>query len=440
MKQWNHAWIGPAMALFAGVATAQATKGPAQVVKPAVAQAWIDIATYGGFGMPGPGGGGAGSSPMSMMSGMFGGGQPARNAFGNTQAGSGGRWVDVTIRTSRNPALAEAQQAVPAGTQLAPTLRLVAPKIEKPGPPSTDDVVPHEVQRPKVRMWLYWGCGESIRPGQPRVLDVATARPEEYGKFFVSRRATQLGAHLAAGRPVWPNEVDFRLVPANASLVGEHGFSGQGIPDGFRFAIPAAQDLMPEIALKQTDVAGSTLLEWAALPTARAYFIAAMGAKGGMAGGADAEMVFWTSSEVPETGSGLVDYQTNAAVDRWLQEKVLLASGITRCAVPKGIFGEGQGSGAMLRMIAYGSELNLAHPPRPADPKIPWEPDWAVKVRVKSVANAMLGLDMSEMQRSAGQRPAGQPQEPPAPPAAAEKKQEEKLPDPINILRGILGR
>ena len=94
---------------------------------------------------------------------------------------------------------------------------------------------------------------------------------------------------------------------------------------------------------------------------------------------------------------GLVDYQTNPAVDRWLQEKVLLAPTVTRCAVPKGIFGEG--GGAMLRMIAYGTELNLAHPPRPTDPKIAWEPQWAVKVRVKSVANAMLGMDMSEMQR-----------------------------------------
>jgi hypothetical protein len=93
----------------------------------------------------------------------------------------------------------------------------------------------------------------------------------------------------------------------------------------------------------------------------------------------------------------------------------------------------------MLRMIAYGTELNLVHPPRPSDPKIPWEPQWAVKVRVKSVANAMLGMDMSEMQRGSGGRPQSQAQDPSAP-AAAEKKQEDKLPDPVNILRGILGR
>lgn len=431
--------VGLGVMLVGGMAHAQATKAPAQVVKPPVSQAWIDVATFSGFGMSGMGGGGA--NPMSMMGSLFGGGQAAKNAFGNTQTSSAGRWVDVTLYTSRNPSLAEAQQNVPAGTQLAPTLKLVAPKIDKPAPaPSDESVVPHEYERPKGKMYLYWGCGETVRAGQPRVLDMATAKPEDFGKFFTSRRATQRGAHSAAGRPLWPNEVDSRMVPANASLVGEHAFSGQGVPDGFRFGVPAAQDLMPEIALKQSDLGGATQLEWGALPTARAYFIAAMGAKGGMAGGSDAEMVFWTSSEVPELGSGLIDYQTNPAVDRWLLEKVLLQPSVTRCAVPKGIFGEG--GGAMLRMIAYGNELNLAHPPRPADPKIPWEPQWAVKVRVKSVANAMLGMDMSEMQRGSarGAQPQAPSQQPSAPPPAGEKKQEEKLPDPVNILKGIFGR
>jgi len=88
-------------------------------------------------------------------------------------------------------------------------------------------------------------------------------------------------------------------------------------------------------------------------------------------------------------------------------------------------------------MIAYGTELNLAYPPRPTDPKIAWEPQWAVKVRVKSFASAILGMDMGEMQRGSGDRPQSQD---PASPAAAEKKQEDKLPDPVNILRGILGR
>jgi hypothetical protein len=134
-------------------------------------------------------------------------------------------------------------------------------------------------------------------------------------------------------------------------------------------------------------------------------------------------MVLWTSSELPETGFGLLDYQTNGAVDRWLKDQVLLAPETTTCTVPKGIFGEE--GGAMLRMIAYGNELHLMDPPRPSDPKIAWEPIWSVKIRVKSVANALLGLDMSELQ--GGKSKDG---------SAAQGKPPEKK---KKGLRGILG-
>jgi hypothetical protein len=147
-----------------------------------------------------------------------------------------------------------------------------------------------------------------------------------------------------------------------------------------------------------------------------------MGALGGMLGGRE-DMVMWSSSELADTGFGLMDYQTNPAVDRWLKEKVLLAPTTTRCTVPKGIFGE---NGGMLRVIAYGDELNLAHPPRPNDPKIKWEPVWAVKIRVKAVTNGFLG--MKEM--------SGRP--------AAEREEETqavpKLPQPMELLKGIFGR
>jgi hypothetical protein len=284
---------------------------------------------------------------------------------------------------------------------------------------------------------LYWGCGDSVRPGQPRVLDFSKLSATDAQKFFISRGATQRGAHAAVGRPHWPNRDDARMVPPDASLVGEHGFTGQGVPEGFRFNIPAAQDLMPSLELRQRDSGGATVLDWKALPTARAYFIAASGAKAGSGSGDAVEVVFWTSSEEPETGAGLVDYQPNSAVDRWLKERVLLPPTATTCTVPKGILGEG----AFLRMIAYGSELNLAHPPRPADPRIAWEPQWAAKVRVKSVASAMLGIDMSEMMRG------GTRAEPSSPPPASEAAKEDGPPsitdeaaEAMKKLRGLFGR
>jgi hypothetical protein len=401
---------GAGVALVLGVSRVQAQSN----IKPPQAQAWIDVATYSGFGMPA----GAAGNPMAAIGSLFGGSGGAKNSFGNTQTGSAGRWVDVTLVTRNNPSLGEAQQAVPAGFLPSP-LKLQAPKeVRKSVPDNDDSVVEHEVERPRGKLLLYWGCGTTVRQGQPKVLEMSTASAADLANFFVSRRATQRGTHSAPGRPVWPSPADTRMVPANASLAGEHMFSGSGVPEGFRFQIPAAQDLMPALDLKSRDAAGAVELSWTAAPTARAYFAA------GMAAGGKDEMVIWTSSELADTGFGLTDYQTNVAVDRWLKEKVLLAPAVTTCTVPKGVF---SGEGAMLRLVGYGNELNLAYPPRPADPKAPWEPVWAAKVRVKSVASALLGMpEMAGMEKSAEGQTAPEPQE--------------KKPKPLDILRGILGK
>ena len=109
-------------------------------------------------------------------------------------------------------------------------------------------------------------------------------------------------------------------------------------------------------------------------------------------------MVFWSRAETADAGMGIVDYLPNATVDKWVKDKVLLAPTTTSCALPKGIFaspgGRGEGGGGMLRMIAFGPESNLAWPPKPANPKTAWNPDWNVRVRTKSTTTAMLGMDI----------------------------------------------
>lgn len=412
---------------FLPVLLAVPTAAAAQQVAPPEAQAWIDVATFSGMGMPM-----GGMSGMGGLGGMFGGkGAAGGNTFGNTRSMSAGRWVDVTVRARANPNLDAAQQAVPEGF-LSPALELRTPKNAPPAPVRDDEEIKHEdPERPKGRMLLYWGCGPAVRAGQPRVLDMATAAPADFGKFFVARSATQRGAHSAVGRPSWPNPDDSRMVPEAASLQGEHAFSGKGIPPAFRFKVPAAQDLMPPLKLEQAARDGATELKWNAIATARAYFVSAMGSN------EKEDMVMWTSSELADTGFGLMDYQTNAAVDRWLKEKVLLNPQTTTCTVPKGIFGE---HGGMLRVIAYGDELNLAHPPRPKDPKAKWEPVWAVKLRVKSVANGMLGMsEEGRPGRTGSAREQGE--------ARGERRRstdessdELKLEKPLELLKGIFGR
>jgi hypothetical protein len=92
----------------------------------------------------------------------------------------------------------------------------------------------------------------------------------------------------------------------------------------------------------------------------------------------------------------------------------------------------------MLRMIAYGGESNFAHPPRPADPRAAWEPEWAVRVRVKSHVMAMLGEDQGG-QGSAASAPSSAGSEA-APASPAQSALESVLPIPGGLLRGIFGR
>jgi len=92
----------------------------------------------------------------------------------------------------------------------------------------------------------------------------------------------------------------------------------------------------------------------------------------------------------------------------------------------------------MLRMIAYGSELNLAHPPRPTDPAASWEPEWAAKIRVKSVLNAMLGMEQTMGQAPSERDNGSQPGR-----ENEDKSGSEGAPDGIdqgiNKLKGIFG-
>jgi hypothetical protein len=414
------------MAITVLVASASAlpadaqTKSAAQVVKAPVAQLWMDVATITMPGMPDMPG-------MGAMAGMFGGGGGGGgNAFGNTRSMSPGRYVDIALHTQRMPAGTEGTQTVPVATGLAPSLPLVPPKAEAPTPRG-DRTTPESYERPKGRILFYWGCGETVRPGQPRVIDFAKAGPEEWGTFMQGRAPRERGAQSVTGNALWPNDRDRRSFSREASLVGEHAVTGDGVPAGLKFAISSLHDFMPGIALTQSGSPAAVVnTSWQPVSNAQAYFLNAM------SGGND-ELVFWSSSEVPDFGMGLMDYASPANIEQWLKEKVLLPTSTTQCAIPNGIFAKSQGG--MLRMIAFGPELNVVYPPRPSDIKVPWEPEWAVRVRTKSTALAMLGMDATERRggrsRSApatGQPPADAPQDEP------------KMPGAVDLLKGIFGK
>lgn len=356
---------------------------PVQKVKPPVSQAYIDLATFSG-GMPMPGGAGG------LMAGLPG-AKGNDNSFGMTQSQSPGRWMDVTLLTRNNGKLKTATQSLPAGAKLGAVLNLVAPEqgpAELPGPDETETLPPN-FEMPKGKMYLYWGCGAEVRKGQPLVIDLAKMDPRKFGKFFQNRSATARVPQPAPGRPAWPNKADARRLPDGASLVGEHAFAGDGVVDGFKFNIDARHDLMPAVEASRQDQDQGVLFKWKPMEQASGWFVQAMGMRGLGEGGADGmEMVYWTSSESPDMGMGLVNYQPDGAIKKWQKEKVLLPAGATECVAPK----EAVGPMAMSRVIAYGDEMNMAYPPRPKDPKITWEPQWNLKLRLKSVASLMPGM------------------------------------------------
>ncbi len=413
------------------LAQSKAAKAPVSPKElPPHAEAWIDIATHNsdvpgmatlsGFSSGGISGG---------LSSLFGGSKSNGNIFGNTRlAMAPGKWLDVSVRARGNPSLSEATMTVPSGMNLSKPLLLNIPPPEKYDPPVREgEAIPPKYERTKGKMSLYWGCGDTIRAGQPRVLDAATATLADLERFFGTiRNSTTMGARSEAGYPSWPNKDDDRKVPESASMAGEHSFTGSGLPDSFKLTLGTNQEFMSPFNINKRPINGSTELSWQSVEGARGYFISAVGMGGNKSSGKDElDIVIWTSSQVPELGFALPDYQTNGSVDKWITERAVLSASTTNCTIPKGIFGEnssGGGAGGFVRAVAYGNEAFFSYPPSIAGAKVQEPLQWRVKTRNKSTFMTTLGMD--------GTGDTGT------------RKREEKpeTPSGVDILKGIFGR
>jgi hypothetical protein len=365
---------------------------PAQSnIKPPKVQLWIDVSTGGMAGMPDmdvPTGLGGGLGAM-----MGGGARPgtATQSYGSARGMNitPARALDIALYNSLKPGV-EAQQLVPAGLKMGDSLPLVPPpSANVPEEKGWDTSHEYNREKPRGRVLIYWGCGDTVRKGQPKVIDLSRAGQADFGNAFSGRYAADRGARVTPRHALYPNERTRMNVPQGASLAGEHKVQGDGVPASMKFTLAAAQDLMPAIALQtRGQNADSIAMSWAQVPNARAYYLHAIGQAGD-------DMVMWSSAETGDTGSGLFDYLPNATIDKWVKDSVLLKPETTACAIPKGIFAKVPEGQASVRMIAYGSESNFAYPPRPNDPKAVWEPEWAVRVRVKANTMAMLGVETS---------------------------------------------
>jgi hypothetical protein len=412
--------------------------GAAQTVaKTPIAQYWIDVATFNMMGMD--------EMPEMPpgMSGMFGNmmgttsatGRDGRHAkgvgnFGMTKHMGIGRQLDIALYTQRKPGGTEAIHQVPPGAGVgAAPLRLITPPRE--GLQGSSDE-PSYPERPQGRILFYWGCSSQVKAGQPRVFDMAKLSAQEYTGFMQGRSVRDRGARAEPGHAIWPNEKQNSRIVRDASIAGEHLVTGEGVPQNMRFTLGEAQDFMPSFQVQPSGkLSDSIRVNWQSVPNARAYMHVAMSGSERKSSGP--ELVIWSSSEPPESGFGLMDYVSNGNIDKWLGERVLLPTNQSSCDIPAGIFAKSDG--AMLQSIAYGSELNIVHPPRPASPNAPWNPEWSVRVRNKSFAMNGLGEDAQASQRSnqrSAQRNSNQPPQ--------EQEQQGLVPSVGGILKGIFGR
>jgi len=400
-------------AAFAAPAVAQT-----QQVKPPIAVYWMSAETAGGMGIAMPAGM-AGMMPPGMQ-----GGKRMRMDLGSSQSASG------------EP---RGQHAIPAGLNMGSALPLVTPRSERVVPGRPDETPEQRAERPRGRMLIYWGCGEAIRPGQPVVVDFASLDADSAARAFRTRNVSRPTAP-APGRSrtygEWPNAESTLAVPADGSLRGDHAVTANYSPE-LRFAIGERHDFMAPVAFDpvRRTAAGAFQVKWSGIPTAIGYFAMATGR-----GETDNDVVMWSSSESQEMGYALMDYLPPSEVQRLVREKVVLAPQTTECAVPAGVF---KGEGAMLNFIAYGDELNVVHPPRPADPRKTWEQEWAAKVRLKSTGMTLLAEGGGTEGRR-GARSPGRSEEPRAAPGEQRAPAQPGAPDVvqegIKALRGIFGR
>lgn len=361
--------------------------------KPAGVQYWMDVATLTVSGITH-----TASSQDAISTDAL--GQLTGNAgsqFGGTKGMQPGRWLDVALAVPADSAKAadsalSVRQMIPKGQNMGDSLQLsrvmsansvashtpLETNMALRGPDAEDKsvdaikyaaslVATSEAFESNIqkKLLLYWGCGERVRAGQPRQLDMTTASSSPTTGLR-GRAVIEPSPSPDSGVAFWPNSVSRSAVPKEASLVGKHAFNGDNIPANMQFELKAKQDFMPALAINVNGIKGSaTTLNWSRIATAQGYFLMATAKT-------SREIIVWTSSELPEPGWGLMDYASNANLAQWKRDKIVMAANQTSCSIPAGIFS--QSGGAMLSGIAYGEETNISNK----------SASWKARIRVKS--------------------------------------------------------
>lgn len=411
-------------AMLAGMPLNAQQSGPKAVY-------WVDAGTTAGFAAMGSQG------TMGMMGAMMGGGG-VNNLVGR----------DMVLRlgsSQTSATLPTAEHLVPPGMKMGKSLPLRTPVLQP------REGAPGQYEMPKARLLLFWGCGDVARKGQPVIFDFSKIAKGQFPPGLQSRYITVNSANPPSVTrnqtyADWPNSLPQdarnRFVPKDASLIGPHTIRGNFLQD-INFTMAPGQDFMGPVKLSTAKRPNASVAtSWQSVLTATGYYASYFGAQGGVAGPPGAsrdqptDLVVWSSSEVQAYEAGLQEYLPPAEVARLVGLKVIMPTTQTTCTVPADVLKAApQG---MFMFNAFGPEVNFAFPPRPADPKIPWNLQWTTKVRFKSSTMALLGSEMGT-----GAMARSEPEQTPEQQAAAAEraKQAEKsraTNRALSVIGGIL--
>ncbi|WP_207791126.1 hypothetical protein [Allosphingosinicella flava] len=308
-------------------------------------------------------------------------------------AGLGKKQQDYTrnlrlhLGSSRSAAAdAKAEHIPPADLGAGPALPL---KLVKDDGGREKGIVSWEDLDIKGRMLIYWGCGNNVRANQPAIIDFSKAK--QAGAKIIPASILQFSqpplpsAKKNASYSNWPNEKSSKPIPAQGSLAGDHVVRGAYTPD-ISFSLSQNQDfLAPVVLTSSTSPAadGTIQLAWNPVVNAKGYFAMAQSSA------ANGDMVYWSSSEVPTMGAP--DFMQASEINRLLQKKALLGQTQTQCTIPAEV--AKHLSGAMLNISAFGPEASFSHPPKPANAKADWRPEWTAHLLTKASYFSAMGME-----------------------------------------------
>ena len=237
---------------------------------------------------------------------------------------------------------ASAEMTVPDGLKLGPKISLEIDRTPAAAATAKTDTGTKAEQQKFVSK-TYWGCGESVPEGQPRVND--TQNPA------AAKDALPALSFPQGSDAYWPPE-NTDPIKHDAATTGDYALT-TNYCGGTSFSLSPQQSFLGAIELigvkDKFDLEKPVKIVWKAVLNAKAYLLVAYG-------GNRSESISWTSGADPDLAPALENRPLSAEeLAKYIENKALLPSTSASCIIPAGVFKTAKS--AMVSVIAFGKDL-----------------------------------------------------------------------------------